>query len=91
MFLKRISAVVLVAASMAGTAVAADTSRDKKPAAAEARPDDVICTYEQPVGTHIKRRVCVTRETRELQQRQSQDAAQRMRSPSNNPGAAGGN
>lgn len=89
MFLKRISAAFLVAASIVGTS-AAGTSNDKKPKA-EARPDDVICTYEQPVGTHIKRRVCVTRENRELQQRQSQDAAQRMRSPSNNSGSAGGN
>lgn len=91
MFLKRISGVLLVAASMVATAAADDPSSEKKPEPPQERPDDLICTYERPVGTNIPRRVCATRAQRDQQQRDSQDAARRMRSPGNSAGSVGGN
>jgi hypothetical protein len=43
-----------------------------------ARPDDLICTYETLLGSHVKRRICVTRSEKEAQARADQDAMGRM-------------
>jgi hypothetical protein len=52
----RIAFVLALAAAAAGPALA----ETKKAAPAE-RPDDIVCTYEQSTGSHIKKRTCMTR------------------------------
>lgn len=66
---------ILVAVLVAGLSLpaAADVKKGAQ-AAAEAAPDDVICTYERSVGSHIKRRVCATRAQRDEQARADQEA-----------------
>jgi hypothetical protein len=44
----------------------------------DAAPDDIICLSESPVGSHVKRRTCLTREQREEQARKSQGLKQGM-------------
>ena len=89
MFLKRLSVVCL----MAGFAVSAHAAEGaKKKQKPQQRGDDLICTYEQPVGTHIKRRTCVTRAERADRAQKDQEAMQRMRGPGAPRGAgASGN
>lgn len=43
-------------------------------AAAKAAPDDVICTYDQVVGSHLKKRRCATRAARDAQAEADQQA-----------------
>lgn len=90
MYLKRLSAIILLAA-LAALAAPAPAADAKKPTARkkEARGDDVICTYEQPVGTHIKRRVCATRDQRAERARLDQEASRRMRGPGTPVGVGG--
>lgn len=64
MLLKSLTA-ALLAAAVSSTAHA--EIKKGAQAAAEAAPDDVICTYEKSVGSHIKRRVCATRAQRDEQ------------------------
>ena len=81
MFLKQLSAALLVA-GLAGVAGAAEApaARGAKPAAAP--QDDVVCTYEKSLGSHLKRRVCTTRVERDARARADQD---RMRTMSGRP------
>ena len=77
MFLKRLS-VAIAAAGMMASAQAVEVPVHKgAKAAAEAGPDDVICTYEHSVGSHLKRRNCATRAQREERSRQDQNAVRR--------------
>ena len=80
MFLKRLGVVGLLLAGLAATAQAAERAKKDQPAKPQ-RGDDIICTYEQPVGTHIKRRTCATRAERQERARRDQEALQRMRGP----------
>lgn len=66
----------LTAAMLAAVLTTAAHAEVKKgpQAAAEAAPDDVICTYEKSVGSHIKRRVCATRADRDAQAQADQEA-----------------
>lgn len=92
MFLKRISAMFLMAVLATAAHAAGDAGKAKKPAKAAPSSEDLICTYEQPVGTHIRRRTCVTRGERDERARRDQDAMQRMRGPGAPAGAgASGN
>lgn len=51
---------------------------DSKAEAAEAsRDDDVICTYEKRIGSHMKQAVCMTKKQREQLTEESQDEARR--------------
>ena len=80
MFLKHLSVAVLAAALMStAQAVEVPVKKGAK-AAAEAAPDDVICTYERTVGSHLKRRTCATRSQRDERARQDQDAVRRRAS-----------
>lgn len=83
MFLKHLS----IAFLLAGVAVSAHAAGNAKKPKAEPRGDDVVCTYEQPVGTHIKRRICATRADRAERTRKDQEAMQRMRGPGAPQGA----
>lgn len=88
MFVERLSVVCLLA-GVAFSAQAAQAAKKPQPAP---RGDDLICTYEQPVGTHIKRRTCATRADRDERARKDQEALQRMRGPGAPRGAgASGN
>ena len=78
MLLRYLGAAVLAAGMVAAAqAVEVPVQKGAK-AAAEARPDDVICTYERSVGSHIKRRNCATRAQRDERARQDQDAVGRV-------------
>jgi hypothetical protein len=78
MFLKHLSVAVLAAGLMsAAQAVEVPVKKGAK-AAAEAAPDDVICTYEHSVGSHLKRRTCATRAQRNERARQDQDSVKRV-------------
>lgn len=77
MILKRTS-VLLLACTVASAVFAAD-KKPQSPAPGEERPDDVICTTETPMGSHIKRRVCATREARDEAQKANQEAMERAR------------
>jgi len=62
---------LLLALTASGPALAADKKRVHP---TEARPDDLICTYEKTTGSHLKKRVCATRSDREQRARADQDA-----------------
>jgi hypothetical protein len=70
-------AMALACAVLSATAAAAekDDSKAAKPASSE-----LVCTYETPVGSHVKKRTCVTRAQRD--QRAEQDRG-RMRDVQN--------
>jgi hypothetical protein len=72
MFLKRLTAGLL--AGMVALAAQAGDAKTGLEAAANAAPDDVICTHETPMGSHIKRRVCATRAQRDEQTKLDQEA-----------------
>jgi hypothetical protein len=50
---------LLVAAVVA--AAASPAWAETKKAAPVERADDIVCTYEQSTGSHIKKRTCMTR------------------------------
>lgn len=71
MIFKRIS--VLLLAGGLSASVFASSSSPQPPKAGEERPDDVICTFEKPMGSHIKRKVCATRQAREEKTKADQE------------------
>ena len=58
-------------------------------AAAEAAPDDVICTYETPVGSHVKKRICVTKAERDRRTEQDRDTMRNVQNRGNRTGNQG--
>jgi hypothetical protein len=71
---------VLFAGVMATAAQATEVKVQKgAEAAAKAAPDDIICTYETTVGSHMKRRVCASRQDREQRAAAEQDRMNQMR------------
>jgi hypothetical protein len=88
MFLKQLSAALLVACvATAAGAVEVPVKKGAK-AAAEARADDLVCTYERATGSHLKKRVCATRAQREARAAADQDI---MRGAKLKDGAGGTN
>ncbi len=75
MILKRLS-VLLLSCGMAFSLLAAQ-SKPQPPQPGEERPDDVICTFETPMGSHIKKKVCATRQAREDRTRADQELMKR--------------
>lgn len=51
-----------------------ESTADAKRAAAD---DDVICTYEKRIGSHMKQATCMTKQQREEQTEASQEEARR--------------
>lgn len=51
-----------------------ETTADAKRNAGD---DDVICTYEKRIGSHMKQAICMTKKQREDLQEQSREDAQR--------------
>ena len=47
---------------------------------------DVVCWEETPAGTHFSKRVCSTRDDRELRTRQDQEMLDRVRGRNGSPG-----
>lgn len=86
MFLMRISA-VLLACSLPAAAFAAP-AQPQPPKPGEERPDDVICETVTPIGSHIKRRVCATRQAREEKTKADQELMKRQ--TTRGSGKAGG-
>lgn len=80
MFRARSIALLLASALAASPAFSAEAPAGKprvqtgEEAAAKAAPDDVICTYEQPIGSHLKKRVCSSRAARDAQAEADQKA-----------------
>ena len=61
---------------------AAGSSPAAKPAASPAaKQDEVVCTLDHSTGSHIPKKVCTTRSTREGQAKADQDALKRMHAP----------
>lgn len=58
-------------------------------AAADAAPDDVICTYESSTGSHLKHRVCATRRQREESAAADREAMSKLRESKVAGGTAG--
>ena len=58
-------------------------------ATANAKPKgtDIVCWEEVPAGTHFTKRVCSTRDEREIRTRQDQDMFDRARGRNGSPGA----
>lgn len=65
----------LLAAGMS-TSVYAAEPKPQPPKPGEERADDVICTVESVLGSHLKRRVCTTRQAREERAKADQKALQ---------------
>lgn len=89
------------AGMLAFSAVAGPPKELKKAPANAARPgsmsqaaelaaeDDLICTYESTIGSHIKRRICKTRGERERQAAADQEAMRRAQGDGRARGRAG--
>ena len=56
-------------------------------ASKESAPDDVICTYEQKVGSHMKTAVCASRTERDRMARNAQEEAEKLRRKGRQSGA----
>ena len=54
------------------------------PALAAESPNDLICTYDQDTGSHIKKRICTTRAVRDAQQKQGRDTLNRAANTQSN-------
>ncbi len=87
MILKRLS-VLLLSCGMAFSLLAAP-SKPEPPKPGEERPDDVICTFEMPMGSHIKRKVCATRQAREEKTKADQDLLRRQSARGTGKGGPG--
>ncbi len=87
MILKRLS-VLLLSCGMAFSLLAAQ-SKPEPPKPGEERPDDVICTFEMPMGSHIKRKVCATRQAREEKTKADQDLLRRQSARGTGKGGPG--
>lgn len=75
MVVRILSAALLGAVvSTAGAATAAEPSpsADKK--------DEMVCTTETPLGSHLPKRTCMTRADREERQKKDREKMQRMHS-----------
>ena len=75
MFARFLSAALLGAVvSTAGAAAATEPSpsADKK--------DEMVCTTETPLGSHLPKRTCMTRAAREERQNKDREKMQRMHS-----------
>jgi hypothetical protein len=83
MSLKKMSALLLAAGVMAS----AQAAEQKSGAAAEQKPDDIVCTYEKKTGSHLKQRICTTRAERDEIARQDQEALRKFKSGSGARGA----
>jgi hypothetical protein len=86
MILKRLS-VLLLSGGMVFSLAAAPKPEPPKPG--EERPDDVICTFETPMGSHIKRKVCATRQAREEKTKADQDLLRRQSARGTGKGGPG--
>lgn len=76
MILERIS-ILLLAGGMSASVFAAP-AKPEPPKAGEERGDDVICTFETTMGSHIKRKVCATRQAREDKTQGDQELMRRQ-------------
>jgi hypothetical protein len=68
-------ALAVTTSAAAADAPAAEAAPVKKEAPV-AKPDDMICTYENVVGTNFPRRVCITREERDARTRNSRQVVE---------------
>ncbi len=86
MILKRLS-VFLLASGLACSplALTAAESKPQPPAQGEERPDDVICETVTPIGSHIKRRVCATRQARDEARKANEEDLNRIKRGSGKP------
>ena len=83
MILKRIS-ILLLASGMSANVFDAP-AKPEPPKAGEERSDDVICETVTPIGSHIKRRVCATRQARDDQRKANEEDLQRVKRGSGKP------
>ena len=65
---------VLLLAAAAATSAQAETKKESKPVE---RSSDVVCTYEQSTGSHIKKRNCMTRSQRAERAERDREAMER--------------
>lgn len=68
-----------------GQTVRAKQYESEKAALQAADRDDVVCTYERTVGSHLKKSICMTAAEREARAEQSRDSAQRAQRTKNSP------
>lgn len=52
----------------------APSLRDNHESVNKAAPSDVICTYEQATGSHLRKRTCMTKEERDAKTKADQSA-----------------
>lgn len=57
--------------------VPARSYESKEEASRASRDEDLICTYEKRIGSHMKQAVCMTKKQREELTEKSQEEAQR--------------
>ena len=80
---------LLVAAGLAyaGPSAAADSGTAPAPTAAR---DDRVCFAEKTTGSHLRRRICMTREEQEQRRKEDQEAVRQLRRSSSAAGASRG-
>jgi hypothetical protein len=81
----KMMSVALIA--LAGTSMA--QAAERKVTKEAAPREEVVCTTERSVGSHIPTRICTTRAQRDEQARAGQDAVRRMNRPSAQPSHSG--
>jgi hypothetical protein len=81
---------VLTGALLALAVTATAQAGEAKKAAKTAAADEVVCTYERSVGSHLGRRVCATRAQREEKSRANQDAMAHLQTGKTGTGKGSG-
>jgi hypothetical protein len=74
--------VILIAAGLA-YAAASGAAESGKAAGPAASKDDRVCFAEKTTGSHLRRRICMTREEQERRRTEDKQALERMRHSSN--------
>lgn len=87
MSFKRVS--MLLLAGGISFSLSAAPAKPEPPKPGEERPDDVICTFEMPMGSHIKRKVCATRQARDDRTKADQETLRRQSSRGTGKGGPG--
>lgn len=68
--------------SIAATAAPTASNKSAEPGS----PDELVCEYEEVIGSHFKKRVCMTRGEREQLRLQTQEAMRSSPAPASTQG-----